>query len=113
MAAPVDNFFRVTERGSTFWTEFSGGMTTFFSMCYIMVLNGVIMGGYFNSGSACPRRLCAAWPSAAHASRLLAPVPTKGVFFATALASGIFTFSASRLRPPRPACVHLVCTFVG
>ena len=24
-------------------TEFTGGMTTFFSMCYIMVLNGVIL----------------------------------------------------------------------
>lgn len=56
------------ERGSSFWTEFSGGMTTFFAMCYIMVLNGVIIGGGFNTG-----------------------IPTSGVFFATALASGIFT----------------------
>lgn len=44
-------------------------MTTFFSMCYIMVLNGVIIGGEFNTG-----------------------IPTSGVFFATALASGLFTF---------------------
>ena len=43
-------------------------MTTFFAMCYIMVLNGVIIGGPYNTG-----------------------IPTSGVFFSTALASGIFT----------------------
>jgi len=69
LASGLDNFFRVSDRGSSFWTEFAGGMTTFFSMCYIMVLNGVIIGGGFKTG-----------------------IPTSGVFFATALASGIFTF---------------------
>ncbi len=44
-------------------------MTTFFSMCYIMVLNGVIIGGAYNTG-----------------------IPKSGVFFSTALASGLFTF---------------------
>jgi hypothetical protein len=103
VAAPVDNFFRVTERGSTFWTEFSGGMTTFFSMCYIMVLNGVIMGGYFNSGSACPLRLCAAWPSAA----LLTPRASSRQFPPRAFSSPLPSPPASSLSV-RPACVHLV-----
>ena len=46
----------------------SGGMTTFFSMCYIMVLNGVIIAGPFNTG-----------------------LSVSGVFFATTLSAGIFT----------------------
>ena len=69
VAAKLDNFFRISDRGSSFWLEFSGGMTTFFSMCYIMVLNGIIIGGYFNTG-----------------------IPVNGVFFATALTAGVFTF---------------------
>ena len=32
LASGMDNFFRISDRGSSFWTEFSGGMTTFFSM---------------------------------------------------------------------------------
>lgn len=65
LASTLDNYFRITERGSTFGTEASAGMTTFFSMCYILALNGIIIAGPFNSG-----------------------IPTRGVFFATALASG-------------------------
>ena len=58
---------------STFWVEFQGGMTTFFSMCYILALNGVIL----------------------NAAKLW-KIPgdgfgANGIFFATALASGIFT----------------------
>jgi len=68
-ASSVDNYFRISDRGSSYYFEFTGGMTTFFSMAYIMVLNGVIIAGPFNTG--------------------LSP---NGVFFATALSSGIFTF---------------------
>jgi AGZA family xanthine/uracil permease-like MFS transporter len=68
MVLDVFSTLPFVERGSSFWTEFSGGMTTFFAMCYIMVLNGVIIGGPYNTG-----------------------IPTTGVFFSTALASGIFT----------------------
>ncbi len=51
---------------------------------YIMVLNGVIIGGGFNTG-----------------------IPTSGVFFSTALASGIFTVrgaarAATALRRSHP-----------
>ena len=66
--ALIDNYFRITERGSTIPTEFWGGMTTFLSMSYILVLNGVIIAGPFNTG-----------------------ITSNAVFFATALASGIFT----------------------
>ena len=45
-------------------------MTTFFAMCYILVLNGVIIAGPYNTG-----------------------ISVNGVFFATALAAGIFTFA--------------------
>ncbi|MFJ5778442.1 NCS2 family permease [Streptomyces sp. NPDC093094] len=40
----VDRFFRVTERGSTFGREIRGGLATFFTMAYILVLNPIILG---------------------------------------------------------------------
>lgn len=43
-------------------------MTTFFAMCYIMVLNGVIIGGPYNTG-----------------------LDPQGVFFSTTVAAGTFT----------------------
>ena len=46
-------------------------MTTFFAMCYIMVLNGVIIGGL--------------WPAGTGLSK-------NAVFFATTLTAGLFTF---------------------
>lgn len=64
----VDNYFRITERGSTIQIEFWGGMTTFLAMCYIMALNGVIIAGPFNTG-----------------------LSTNAVFFATTLTAGLFT----------------------
>ena len=41
--ARVDNFFRVTDRGSSLLTEFCGGFTTFFSMVYIFWLNSAML----------------------------------------------------------------------
>jgi hypothetical protein len=41
----ADHFFAITERSSSFWIEFYGGFTTFFSMAYIMALNPIIVGG--------------------------------------------------------------------
>lgn len=40
----IDRFFHVTERGSTIATEVRGGLVTFFAMCYIIVLNPLILG---------------------------------------------------------------------
>ena len=47
VAAPfsgVDRFFKITERSSTVGREIRGGLVTFFSMCYIVVLNPLIIG---------------------------------------------------------------------
>lgn len=38
IAAHVDNFFKVSERGSTFWTEIRGGIVTFLAMAYVLVV---------------------------------------------------------------------------
>jgi AGZA family xanthine/uracil permease-like MFS transporter len=41
---PVDKFFKITERGSTVGREIRGGVVTFFTMAYIVVLNPLILG---------------------------------------------------------------------
>jgi adenine/guanine/hypoxanthine permease len=40
----VDTFFKITERGSTVAREIRGGVVTFFTMAYIIVLNPLILG---------------------------------------------------------------------
>jgi AGZA family xanthine/uracil permease-like MFS transporter len=40
----IDRFFEVTARGSTYAREFRGGLATFFTMAYIVVLNPLILG---------------------------------------------------------------------
>ncbi|MDT3400265.1 NCS2 family permease [Streptomyces sp. B1866] len=42
---PVDRYFRISARGSTFGREIRGGLATFFTMAYILVLNPLILGG--------------------------------------------------------------------
>ncbi|MGW2178973.1 NCS2 family permease [Streptomyces sp. NPDC001732] len=41
---PLDRFFRISERGSTYGREIRGGLATFFTMAYILVLNPIILG---------------------------------------------------------------------
>lgn len=41
----LDRHFRVTERGSSLLREVRGGLVTFFTMAYILVLNPLILGG--------------------------------------------------------------------
>ena len=43
-AGGLDGFFRITERGSTLSREVRGGLVTFFTMAYIVVLNPLIIG---------------------------------------------------------------------
>jgi AGZA family xanthine/uracil permease-like MFS transporter len=56
----VDKFFKITERGSTVGREVRGGVVTFFTMAYIIVLNPLILGfakdadGQFLGGGATP-----------------------------------------------------------
>ncbi|MCX4779202.1 NCS2 family permease [Streptomyces sp. NBC_01264] len=42
--APVDRYFKISERGSTVGREVRGGFATFFAMAYIIVLNPIILG---------------------------------------------------------------------
>ena len=39
----LDRFFHITERGSSISREIRGGIVTFFSMSYILVLNPAIL----------------------------------------------------------------------
>ena len=41
----MDKFFKITERGSTVGREVRGGVVTFFTMAYIIVLNPIILSG--------------------------------------------------------------------
>jgi len=41
---PLDAFFKITDRGSTVSREIRGGLVTFFTMAYIVVLNPLIIG---------------------------------------------------------------------
>ena len=59
----LDNFFKLSENGTDFKTEIIAGITTFLAMAYILGVNPVILG---DGG-----------------------MPVTGVFFATAVASGI------------------------
>ena len=48
----LDGFFRVSERGSTVEREIRGGVVTFFTMAYIIVLNPIILSGAVDSSGA-------------------------------------------------------------
>ena len=45
MVAAVERWFHITERGSTIPAEVRGGLATFFTMAYIVVLNPIILSG--------------------------------------------------------------------
>ena len=40
----IDEFFRISERGSNFRNEFRGGVITFLAMVYILMVNPIILG---------------------------------------------------------------------
>nr|WP_200936237.1 NCS2 family permease [Marmoricola sp. Leaf446] len=92
---PVDTFFKITERGSTVAREVRGGIVTFFTMAYIIVLNPLILGfapdasGGFLGGVEPPGNL----PMIAAGTALVAGVMTiaMGVVanFPLALATGL------------------------
>ncbi len=41
----IDRFFEITKRGSTLGTEVRGGLVTFVTMAYIVILNPIILSG--------------------------------------------------------------------
>lgn len=47
----MDNFFKLKERGTTVRTEFIAGMTTFFAMVYILMVNANMFADPFGDGS--------------------------------------------------------------
>ncbi len=94
-SSPLDRFFDISARGSTVAREVRGGLATFFTMAYIIVLNPLIIGTakdadgqYLGGGTEVPNlALIAA------ATALVAGVVTilMGVFanFPLALATGL------------------------
>jgi len=92
----VDKFFKISERGSTVGREIRGGVVTFFTMAYIIVLNPLIIGtvkdgsGLLIGGGTDPG---VSIPKVAAATALVAGVMTilMGVVarFPLALAAGL------------------------
>jgi AGZA family xanthine/uracil permease-like MFS transporter len=92
--SPLDRYFKITERGSTLSREVRGGLVTFFTMAYIIVLNPLIIGtqrdadGQFLGGGGAPNLALVA-----AATALVAGVLTilMGAFanFPLALAAGL------------------------
>jgi AGZA family xanthine/uracil permease-like MFS transporter len=50
----LDRYFEVTARRSSFGREVRGGLTTFFTMAYIVVLNPIILSGADITGATLP-----------------------------------------------------------
>ncbi|HSP75954.1 MAG TPA: NCS2 family permease [Cryobacterium sp.] len=46
MKARLDRYFEITRRGSTYGREIRGGLVTFVTMAYIVILNPLILGGF-------------------------------------------------------------------
>jgi AGZA family xanthine/uracil permease-like MFS transporter len=59
----LDRFFDITKRGSTVAREVRGGLVTFFTMAYIVILNPLILGGF--SADNAPTDVAGGWLSAA------------------------------------------------
>ncbi|TFC33664.1 MULTISPECIES: NCS2 family permease [unclassified Cryobacterium] len=46
LKARIDRYFEITRRGSTYGREIRGGLVTFVTMAYIVILNPLILGGF-------------------------------------------------------------------
>ncbi|MFC4140600.1 MULTISPECIES: NCS2 family permease [unclassified Microbacterium] len=66
----VDRFFEITKRGSTFGAEIRGGVVTFVTMAYIVILNPIILSTPDVAGNTLPG------PAVAAATALTAGVMT-------------------------------------
>ncbi|MGA9345845.1 MAG: NCS2 family permease, partial [Nocardioidaceae bacterium] len=90
----LDSFFKISERASTVPREIRGGIVTFFTMAYIVVLNPIILGGALDaSGNSITGGDTADFAQIAAATALAAGVLTilMGVVanFPLALATGL------------------------
>jgi AGZA family xanthine/uracil permease-like MFS transporter len=75
----LDRFFKISERGSTVGREVRGGLVTFVTMAYIVVLNPLIIGSF------------AADDTGAHTDLFGGILPVDQVAAATALVAGVIT----------------------
>ncbi|MBP2475011.1 AGZA family xanthine/uracil permease-like MFS transporter [Crossiella equi] len=78
-ASGLDRFFKISERGSTVSREVRGGLVTFVTMAYIVVLNPLILGSF------------AADDAGAKKDVLGAILPVHQVAAVTALVAGVMT----------------------
>lgn len=78
-SSAVDRFFKVSERGSTLSRELRGGLVTFITMSYIVVLNPLIIGSFSPDDAAAKRDV------------LGAILPVAQVAAVTALVAGVMT----------------------
>ncbi|QDQ96978.1 NCS2 family permease [Tomitella fengzijianii] len=77
----VDAFFKITERGSSYTREIRGGVVTFVTMAYIIVLNPLILGSFSEDDAA------------AHKDVLGNILPVGQVAAVTALVAGVMTIA--------------------
>lgn len=75
----LDRYFKISERGSTPGREVRGGIVTFFTMAYIVVLNPLIIGSFSASDAG------------AHKDVLGNILPVPQVAAVTALVAGVLT----------------------
>jgi adenine/guanine/hypoxanthine permease len=75
----LDQFFKISERGSTIGREVRGGLVTFVAMAYIVVLNPLIIGS-FSAGDP-----------GAHKDAVGGILPVSQVAAVTALVAGVMT----------------------
>ncbi len=75
----MDRFFRITERGSSVGREVRGGIVTFVTMAYIVVLNPLVLGSF------------SAEDASAHRDVLGNILPVGQVAAVTALVAGVMT----------------------
>lgn len=77
MKARIDNYFEISSRGSTWGKEVRGGLVTFVTMAYIVILNPLILGGF--SADQAPLDVAGNW------------LPNGQVAAVTALTAGVMT----------------------
>jgi AGZA family xanthine/uracil permease-like MFS transporter len=75
----LDGFFKITERGSTVSRELRGGLVTFVTMAYIVVLNPLILGSFAPDDAGAKKDV------------LGAILPVSQVAAVTALTAGVMT----------------------
>lgn len=91
----LDRFFKISERGSTVGREVRGGVVTFFTMAYIIVLNPLILGGVadadgnFLGGGAPPTNFASIAAATALVAGLITILMGVVANFPIALATGL------------------------